>query len=78
MKFQTTLAFTLLLLVAMVGAGTVSALYGFTLGHGALQGVKQPEGNPSQQLVHGQQAESSNSTTEDIQLVSERAVIVEV
>ncbi|NJN73734.1 MAG: hypothetical protein HC799_13465 [Limnothrix sp. RL_2_0] len=78
MKFQTTLAFTLLLLVAMVGAGTVSALYGFTLGYGALQGVKQPEGNPSQQLVRNRPADSPNPQNNNIELVSEREVIVAV
>lgn len=78
MKFQTTLAFTLLLLVAMVGAGTVSALYGFTLGYGALQGVKQPEGNPSQQLVRNRPADGSSQQNSNIDLVSEREVIVAV
>lgn len=78
MKFQTTLAFTLLLLVAMVGAGTVSALYGFTLGYGALQGVKQPEGNPSQQLVRNRPADSPSPQNSNIELVSEREVIVAV
>ena len=80
MKFQTTLAFTLLLLVAMVGAGTVSALYGFTLGFDALQGVRQPEGNPAQQLVRSRKSESENSDSDlrGMDLISERQVIVAV
>lgn len=77
MKFQTTLAFTLLLLIAMVGAGTVSALYGFTLGYDALKGVKQPESNPSQQLIHSRKG-NDNQGKNEIQLVSERDVIVAV
>ncbi|OKH17874.1 hypothetical protein NIES208_07695 [[Limnothrix rosea] IAM M-220] len=78
MKFQTTLAFTLLLLVAMVGAGTVSALYGFTLGFEALKGVRQPEGNPAQQLVRSRRASGAGDSVNGIELVSEREVIVEV
>lgn len=78
MKFQTTLAFTLLLLVAMVGAGTVSALYGFTLGFEALKGVRQPEGNPAQQLVRSRRATGEGDTVNGIELISEREVIVEV
>ena len=80
MKFQTTLAFTLLLLVAMVGAGTVSALYGFTLGFDALQGVRQPEGNPAQQLVRSRKSETKDSDSDlrGMELVSEREIIVEV
>jgi hypothetical protein len=77
MKFQTTLALTLLLLVAMVGGGTVSGLYGYTLGHAALQGVKQPEGNPSRQLIHGNQSSTGESPVSGIQLMSEREVIVQ-
>lgn len=78
MKFQTTLAFTLLLLIAMIGAGTVSALYGFTLGYDALKGVKQPESNPSQQLIHSRKANDNSGNNREIQLVSERDVIVAV
>ncbi len=78
MKFQTTLAFTLLLLVAMVGAGTVSALYGFTLGFEALKGVRQPEGNPAQQLVRSRRSSGEGGSVNGIDLVSERDVLVEV
>ncbi|AFY36575.1 hypothetical protein Lepto7376_0127 [[Leptolyngbya] sp. PCC 7376] len=78
MKFQTTLAFTLLLLVAMVGAGTVSALYGFTIGYDALQGVRQPEGNPTQQLIRSRKSSKEHASVNGIELVSEREVIVEV
>lgn len=78
MKFQTTLAFTLLLLIAMVGAGTVSALYGFTLGYEALQGVKQPENNPTQQLIRSRKTDGKATTETGLQLLSEREVIVAV
>ncbi len=79
MKFQTTLAFTFLLLLAMFGAGTVSALYGFTVGYEALKGVKQPEGNPSQQLIRSRQPENGETDpAENLEFVSERSIIVSV
>lgn len=77
MKFQTTLALTLLLLLAMVGGGTVSALYGYTLGHAALQGVKQPEGNPSRQLLHSSRSNQGGTPDSGLKLLSEREVIVQ-
>ncbi|ANV90230.1 hypothetical protein [Picosynechococcus sp. PCC 8807] len=79
MKFQTTLAFTFLLLLAMFGAGTVSALYGFTVGYEALKGVKQPEGNPSQQLIRSRQPDNGEADpAENLEFVSERSIIVSV
>jgi hypothetical protein len=41
------IAFTLILLSLMIGAGVVSASWGFTLGRQALTGVRQPEARPS-------------------------------
>ncbi|MBV5261708.1 hypothetical protein FLX56_25175 [Synechococcus moorigangaii CMS01] len=79
MKFQTTLAFTLLLLLAMFGAGTVSALYGFTVGYEALKGVRQPEGNPSQQLIRSRKPDDTAAgNPEKLEFVSERSIIVAV
>ncbi|WP_024544535.1 hypothetical protein [Picosynechococcus sp. NKBG15041c] len=79
MKFQTTLAYTLLLLLAMFGAGTVSALYGFTVGYSALQGVKQPEGNPSQKLLQSsRQNNAADNLEPEPEFVSERSIIVAV
>lgn len=80
MKFQTTLAYTLLLLLAMFGAGTVSALYGFTVGYEALKGVKQPEGNPTQRLIrsHRPPGQGEIETPKKVEFVSERSVIVSV
>lgn len=40
-------AFTLILLSLMMGAGVVSASWGFTLGRQALMGVRQPEARPT-------------------------------
>ena len=40
-------AFTLILLSLMVGAGVVSSSWGYTLGRQALTGVRQPESRPT-------------------------------
>ena len=40
-------AFTLILLSLMIGAGVVSASAGYALGRQALTGVRQPESRPS-------------------------------
>lgn len=47
MKLNTTVALTIVLLVLMLGAGLVSGMWGFALGHEALKGVSQPEARPS-------------------------------
>ncbi len=79
MKFQTTFAFTLLLLTSMLGAGAASAFYGFSLGYEALQGVKQPENNPTYQLARHRGSDIEDSSRrEGIQLVSERQILVAV
>ncbi|PSN17671.1 hypothetical protein C7271_16510 [filamentous cyanobacterium CCP5] len=41
------IAFTLILLSLMIGAGVVSASWGYTLGRQALTGVRQPESQPT-------------------------------
>jgi hypothetical protein len=40
-------AFTLILLSLMMGAGVVSASFGFTLGRQALTGIRQPDARPT-------------------------------
>lgn len=47
MRINSTVALTLVLLVLMVGAGVVSAVYGYSLGREALKGVKQPDVRPA-------------------------------
>lgn len=47
MKLNTTVALTLVLLVLMLGAGFVSGMWGFALGHEALKGVNPPDTRPS-------------------------------
>jgi len=47
MKFNSTVAFTLILLVLMVGAGLLSATWGMSLGRQALKGITQPDTRPN-------------------------------
>lgn len=51
MKVNSTLALTLVLLTAMVGAGVFSAAWGYAVGGEALKGVTQPNGRPGQGLT---------------------------
>lgn len=50
MKLNATVALTLLLLAMMFGAGFVSAIWGFTVGHQALKGVTQPDVRPTNKM----------------------------
>lgn len=51
MKLNSTVALTLILLAMMLGAGFVSAMWGFTVGHEALKGVTQPDVRPTNKLA---------------------------
>lgn len=52
-------ALTLILLSLMIGAGVVSASWGFTLGREALTGVRQPDARPTSGTPVSQQPNSS-------------------
>ncbi len=47
MRINPAVAFTLILLTMMFGAGIVSSSWGYALGRQALTGVRQPETRPS-------------------------------
>ncbi|MBF2014407.1 MAG: hypothetical protein IGS23_04155 [Rivularia sp. T60_A2020_040] len=47
MKLNSTVLLTLILLTLMLGAGSVSAFWGFTLGSAALKGVTAPDTRPT-------------------------------
>lgn len=47
MKVNSTVALTLILLALMVGAGVVSAAWGYAMGREALKGVTQPDVRPT-------------------------------
>ena len=75
MKFNSTVALTLILLVMMIGAGSVSALWGFTLGHEALDGVTQPDTNPTKKLAGNQPTTDKHK---GLIILSERDILVQV
>lgn len=52
MKINPAVVFTFILLSLMVGAGFVSASWGYALGTTALTGVRQPEARPASSLVN--------------------------
>lgn len=56
MKLNSTVALTLILLAMMLGAGFVSSMWGFTLGHEALKGVTQPDVRPIKDVADKQKA----------------------
>lgn len=56
MKLNATVALTLVLLAMMLGAGFVSAIWGFTVGHEALKGVTQPDVRPTNKLAGSKRA----------------------
>ena len=50
MKLNSTLTLTLMLLAMMLGAGYISAVWGFTMGHEALKAVTQPDARPTSKI----------------------------
>lgn len=51
MRINSTVLLTLVLLFLMLGAGSVSAFLGFTLGSSALKGVTTPDGRPTSKFA---------------------------
>ncbi|MDJ0620943.1 MAG: hypothetical protein QNJ63_30105 [Calothrix sp. MO_192.B10] len=52
MKLNSTILLTLTLLTLMLGAGSVSAFWGFTLGSAALEGVSTPDSRPTNKFAN--------------------------
>lgn len=50
MKLNSTVALTLVLLILMLGAGYMSAIWGFAIGLEALKGVNQPDARPTNKI----------------------------
>ena len=75
MKFNSTVALTLILLAMMLGAGFVSAMWGFTLGHEALKGVTQPDVRPTKRLAENQQVSIGK---EGVKTLREEDILVNV
>lgn len=74
MKLNSTVALTLLLLAMMFGAGFVSAMWGFTVGHQALKGVTQPDVRPTNKLS----AKRTAPGKEGLDMLNEEDIIKKV
>ncbi|KAF3886304.1 MULTISPECIES: hypothetical protein [Nostocales] len=56
MKLNSTVFLTLILLILMLGAGSISAFWGFTLGSAALKGVTTPDARPTTKFASSKSA----------------------
>lgn len=61
MKLNSTVLLTLILLVLMLGAGSVSAFWGFTLGSAALKGVTAPDARPTSKFASSKSAKEQHT-----------------
>lgn len=75
MKVNTTVALTLILLSLMVGAGIVSAAWGFALGREALKGITQPDTSPTSNLANRQQ---QNTVKKPFRILQEAEILKRV
>lgn len=73
MKLNSTVALTFVLLVAMVGAGAVSGVWSYTMGHEALKGVTQPDTSPTKKLTGKEKSEP-----QELSLLKEEDIIKNV
>ncbi|MGD1906036.1 MAG: hypothetical protein ACFB0C_08595 [Leptolyngbyaceae cyanobacterium] len=74
MGINPAVAFTTLLLALMVGAGIVSASWGYALGRQALTGVRQPDSRPASSAAANRAAPSGQAAV----LRSEQDILSEV
>jgi len=74
MRINPAVAFTLLLLTMMFGAGIVSSSWGYAIGRQALGGVRQPETRPSNAAT----ANRSGDESTELKLLNEDKIIEEV
>ena len=73
MKLNSTVLLTLILLTLMLGAGSVSAFWGFTLGSAALKGVTTPDARPTTKFAR--KGTSSSQDKEGVVLVKEEEIL---
>jgi hypothetical protein len=71
MKINSTVVLTLILLTLMLGAGSVSAFLGFSMGSSALKGVTSPDGRPTTKFA----SNNNNAQSDGISLLKEEDVI---
>ncbi|MBW4668871.1 MAG: hypothetical protein KME60_15975 [Cyanomargarita calcarea GSE-NOS-MK-12-04C] len=72
MKLNSTVLLTLILLTLMLGAGSVSAFWGFTLGSAALKGVSTPDARPTSKFAS---SKASNSQHGGVALLKEQEIL---
>lgn len=61
MKLNSTVLLTLILLILMLGSGSVSAFWGFTLGSAALKGVTSPDARPTNKFASSKLAKEQHT-----------------
>ncbi|MEM6448755.1 MAG: hypothetical protein AAF703_00410 [Cyanobacteria bacterium P01_D01_bin.105] len=74
MRINPAVAFTLILLTLMFGAGIVSSSWGYALGRQALTGVRQPETRPSNAAAANRTGEANSK----LKLLDEAKIIKDV
>lgn len=74
MRINPAVAFTLILLTMMFGAGIVSSSWGYAVGRQALGGVRQPETRPSNAAT----ANRSGDQSTGLSLLNEDKIIEDV
>lgn len=72
MKINSTVLLTLILLTLMLGSGSVSAFWGFTLGSSALKGVSTPDGRPTTKFAS---SKSANAQQGGVTLLREDEIL---
>jgi len=75
MGISPAVAFTTILLALMVGAGVVSASWGYALGRQALMGVRQPDTRPTSSAASNQ---ASPQASHGPMLLNEQDIINDV
>ncbi|MEA5524526.1 hypothetical protein [Nodularia spumigena] len=72
MKINSTVLLTLILLILMLGAGSVSAFFGFEMGSSALKGVSTPDGRPTTKF---RSSKTNNSQQLGVALLKEDEIL---
>ncbi|MBE9058730.1 hypothetical protein [Sphaerospermopsis sp. LEGE 08334] len=72
MKINSTVVLTLILLTLMLGAGSVSAFLGFSMGSSALKGVSSPDGRPTTKFASNR---NNNAQSDRVTLLKEEDII---
>ena len=73
MKLNSTVLLTLILLTLMLGAGSVSAFWGFTLGSAALKGVTAPDTRPT--TKYAKKGTTGDQEKEGVVFVKEEEIL---